>query len=174
MDLLYDNILEFKILNYNDQCKYVINKLLSIKSYDITHTVFYKTLFIILSKLAKKLKESNHKIGDKDNCFFNFWSDFEDFLDVRGFIKLDYVKLSNDKYLVRIPTNFSITVYLNTDISDIQIMISNAYHDYINNILSYIHFLPFDEQIRKCNTFLDNFINNQDQIFANKKQYKIF
>ena len=44
MDLLYDNILEFKILNYNDQCKCVINKLLSIKSYDITHTVFYKTL----------------------------------------------------------------------------------------------------------------------------------
>ena len=53
-------------------------------------------------------------------------------------------------------------------------MISNAYQDYINNILSYIHFLSFDEQIRKCNTFLDNFINNQDQIFANKKQYKIF
>ena len=42
MDLLYDNILEFKILNYKDQCKCVINKLLSIKSYDITHTVFYK------------------------------------------------------------------------------------------------------------------------------------
>ena len=119
MDLLYNNILEFKILNYNDQCKYVINKLLSIKSYNITLTVFYKKLFIILSKLPKKLKESNHKIGDKDNCFFNFWSDFEDFLDVRGFIKLDYVKSSNDKYLVRIPTNFSITVYLNIDISDI-------------------------------------------------------
>ena len=53
-------------------------------------------------------------------------------------------------------------------------MISNAYLDYINNSISYVHILPFDEQIRKCNTFLDYFINNQDQIFANKKQYKIF
>ena len=53
-------------------------------------------------------------------------------------------------------------------------MILNAYLDYINNTLSYIHFLPFDEQIRKYNTLLDYFINNQDQIFANKKQYKIF
>ena len=53
-------------------------------------------------------------------------------------------------------------------------MITNAYLDYINNSISYVHILPFDEQIRKCNTFLDYFINNQDQIFANKKQYKIF
>ena len=72
MDLLIDNILQLQCLNYNDQCKYIIYKPLSINSNDITHTVFFKKLYVILCKLPKKLKESNHKIGDKDNCLLNF------------------------------------------------------------------------------------------------------
>ena len=30
------------------------------------------------------------------------------------------------------------------------------------------------EQIRKYNTIIDHFINNIKQIYANKKQYKLF
>ena len=38
-----DIILELRTLNYNKQCEYVKNKLLSNKSHDIIHTVFFKS-----------------------------------------------------------------------------------------------------------------------------------
>ena len=76
----------------------------------------------MLCKLPKKLNEMSIKIGDNNSSFLNFWSDFEDklyFLDVRGFIKLDFVKLTNDNYLIRLTTNFSNNVYLHMDTSQI-------------------------------------------------------
>ena len=76
----------------------------------------------MLCKLPKKLNEMSIKIGDNNSSFFNFWSDFKDklyFLDVRGFIKLDFVKLTNDNYLIRLTTNFSNNVYLYMDTSQI-------------------------------------------------------
>ena len=76
----------------------------------------------MLCKLPKKLNEMSIKIGDNNSSFLNFWSDFEDklyFLDVRGFIKLDFVKLTNDNYLIRLTTNFSNNVYLYMDTSQI-------------------------------------------------------
>ena len=94
MDSLRNIILELRTVNYNMQCEYVKNKLLPNKSHDITRTVFFKKLYVILCKWPKKLKEICIKIGDNNSSFFNFWSDFEDklyFLDVRGFIELDFV-----------------------------------------------------------------------------------
>ena len=53
-------------------------------------------------------------------------------------------------------------------------MKSYVYVDYINNTLSCINLLPLDEQIRKYNTILDHFTSNRNQIYANKKLYKLF
>ena len=50
MDSLRNIILEFRTVNYNMQCEYVKNKLLHNKSHDITRTVIFKKLYVILCK----------------------------------------------------------------------------------------------------------------------------
>ena len=50
MDSLRNIILELRKVNYNMPCEYVKNKLLPNKSHDITRTVFFKKLYVILCK----------------------------------------------------------------------------------------------------------------------------
>ena len=97
------------LITYSD------NKLLSIDPCDITHTVFFKTLYVILHNLPCYFKKLNIKINKSEERFVNFWSDFNDndyFYDTRGYIRINYIKLSIDKYLVGIPVKNGSTVIL--------------------------------------------------------------
>lgn len=118
MDEICTEILKIGCLNYYRQCEYVKNKLLSNDPIDITHTIFFKKLHVILEKLPERLKELDASKGKIDDAFFKFWCDFEDktyFYDVRRYIQLKYVKLTNNAYLVSIPTKNSQTLRLNID-----------------------------------------------------------
>ena len=52
-----DYILQIRCLNQNNLKEYLENKLLSIDPCDITHTVFFKKLYVILQNLPCYLKE---------------------------------------------------------------------------------------------------------------------
>ena len=51
MPTLEERIKEFNELEYRDQCRYIVNKLISLEYIDIMHTVFFKRLQIILRDL---------------------------------------------------------------------------------------------------------------------------
>ena len=67
MDEIIDNILKINCLDYNEQCLYMANKLLSYNPIDITQTVFFLKLYVILKKSPQILKEFN---DFKDNTYF--------------------------------------------------------------------------------------------------------
>ena len=70
---------------------------------------------MILKRLPKILNEFDDKIGTKVEIFFNFWLDFKDktyFYDIRGYIRLNYTKLAQDDYIIKVPTKFGSTVIL--------------------------------------------------------------
>ena len=46
-----ERIKEFTELKYNDQCRYIVNKLISLEHIDIKHNTFFKRLQIILRDL---------------------------------------------------------------------------------------------------------------------------
>ena len=74
---------------------------------------------MILKRLPKILKEFNGKIGKNADIFINLWSDLEDktcFYDNTGYIKLKYVKLTKDNYIVKLPTKFQSTIRLHINI----------------------------------------------------------
>ena len=122
MDEINDNILKINCLDYNEQCLCIANKLLSYNPIDITLTIFFKKLYVILKRLPEISKKFDDKIGEKVEIFFNFWPDFEDntyFYDNRGYIRLKYVKLTKDDYILRIPTKFESTVILHVNTSHI-------------------------------------------------------
>ena len=52
-----DYVLQIRCLNHNNLKEYFENKLLSIDPCDITHTVFFKKLYVILQNLPCYLKE---------------------------------------------------------------------------------------------------------------------
>ena len=115
MDEINDNILKINCLDYNEQCLCIANKLLSYNPIDITRTIFFKKLYVILKRLLEISKKFDDKIGEKVEIFSNFWPDFEDntyFYDNRGYIRLKYVKLTKDDYILWIPTKFESTVIL--------------------------------------------------------------
>ena len=116
MDQTDPKILKINCLNYDSQCEYVKNKLLPYDPIDITHTIFFKKLDVILEKLPYCLKEFDDCINNNIECFFNFWHDFEDdtyFYDVRGYIRINYVILTNNAYIASIPCKNSQTIRLN-------------------------------------------------------------
>ena len=70
---------------------------------------------MILNNLPCYSKKLNIKINKSDERFVNFWSDFNDndyFYDTRGYIRINYIKLSIDKCLVGIPVKNGSTVIL--------------------------------------------------------------
>ena len=67
--------------------------------------MFFKKLYVILLNLPCYLKALNLKVNESDQRFIKFWSDFNDnryFYDARGFMRIKYIKLSNNGYLVSI------------------------------------------------------------------------
>ena len=82
-------ILQIRCLNQKDLSEYLKNEILSIDPEDITRTVFFKKLYVILFNLPCYLRELIMKINESKEHFVNFWSDFNDneyFYDKRGYI----------------------------------------------------------------------------------------
>ena len=104
MNKITEYTVQIKSLNYNKQCKYVKNKLLSIDFCDITHIMFFKKVQVILKKLPIYLKEIDIEINQEENRLFNFFyelddrSYFVDNKDIKGFIRVNYIKLSDNIY----------------------------------------------------------------------------
>ena len=122
MNEINDNILKINCLDYNEQCLYRANKLLSYNPIDIRNTVFFKKLYVILKRLSELLKEFHDKIGTKVEIFFNFWPDVEDktyFYDTSRYIRLNYTKLTKDAYITKLPTKFESTVILHINTSQV-------------------------------------------------------
>ena len=77
---------------------------------------------MILKILPEILKELNDKIGTKTEIFFNFQHDFQDktyFYDITGYIRLNYTKLTQDDYIMKVPTKFGSTVRLHINTSQV-------------------------------------------------------
>ena len=122
MNKIRQHIIQINCLNYNRQCNYIKKKLLSVDFHDIDHIMFLKKLQIILQELPVYLKDINIKINESDNNLFNFFYDlddrsyFKDSKDVRGFIRVNYVKLSNNIYQISVAvknTPIPIISYIN-------------------------------------------------------------
>ena len=112
-------ILEIRCLNHNNLKEYLENKLLSIDPFDITYTVFFKKLYVLLQNLPEYLNELDLKINKNKDHFVNFWTDFLDnkyFYDTTGYIRINCLKLSNNGYLVSIPIKNGRKVILNIEI----------------------------------------------------------
>ena len=105
-------------LNYSGQCKYAKTKLLSFKTIDVPHTVFFKKLYVLLDNLPWYIKESNIKVGVRKELIINFWWRFEEgkyFHDDRGYIQIECIKLPDSIYLVIIPIkNTDRYIYIHT------------------------------------------------------------
>ena len=108
MNKMTEYIIQINSLNYNKQCKYGKNKLLSIDFCDITDIMFFKKLQMILKKLSIYLKEIDIEINQKGYHLFKFFYELDDksyFRDdkvIRGFIKVNYTKLSDSDDLYQI------------------------------------------------------------------------
>ena len=122
MNKIRQHIIQINCLNYNRQCNYIKKKLLSVDFHDIDHIMFLKKLQIILQELPVYLKDINIKINESDNNLFNLFYDvddrsyFKDSKDVRGFIRVNYVKLSNNIYQISVAvknTPIPIISYIN-------------------------------------------------------------
>ena len=104
MSKITEYIVQINSLNYNKQCKYVKNKLLSIDFCDITHIMFFKKVQVILKKLPIYLKEIDIEINQEGNHLFNFFHELDDrsyFIDnkdIEGLIRVNYIKLSDNIY----------------------------------------------------------------------------
>ena len=102
MDKITEYIVQINCLNYNNQCKYVKKKLLSVDFCDINYIMFFKKLQVILQKLPVYLTEIDIKINEEGQHLFNFFHEidnrsyFKDSKDIRGFIRVNYLKLSNN------------------------------------------------------------------------------
>ena len=107
-----DEILKINYLSHRDAGDYIKNKLLSCDPTDITHLAFYIKLQVIIERLPEYLEEGDiiYSISGIDERFFKFWHDYEDqtyFYDIKGYIRLIVVRLTNTSYLVSIPTKFA-------------------------------------------------------------------
>ena len=160
-------ILQIRCLNQKDLSEYLKNEILSIDPEDITRTVFFKKLYVVLLNLPCYLRELNMKINESKEHFVNFWSDFNDneyFYDTRRYIRINYNKLTNNGYIVSIPVKNGTNINLNIDIDVngknkikcIYNMKSYEHEVCIANTLKYIHSVPKKEQDNEINAILKN------------------
>ena len=104
MNKIAEYIVQINNLNYNKQGKYVKSNLLSIDFCDITHIMFFKKVQVILKKLPIYSKEIDIEINQEGNPLFNFFHELDDrsYLKdsekIRDFIKVNYIKLSDNIY----------------------------------------------------------------------------
>ena len=122
MNKIRQHIIQINCLNYNRQCNYIKKKLLSVDFHDIDHIMFLKKVTNNIAGLPVYLKDINIKINESDNNLFNLFYDvddrsyFKDSKDVRGFIRVNYVKLSNNIYQISVAvknTPIPIISYIN-------------------------------------------------------------
>ena len=78
MNKITEYIVQINSLNYNKQCKYVKNKLLSTDFCDITQIMFFKKVQVILKKLPIYLKEIDIEKNQEGNHLFNFFHELDD------------------------------------------------------------------------------------------------
>ena len=108
MDKITKYIVQINCLNYNNQCKYVKKKLLSVDFRDINRIKFFKKLQVILQKLPVYLTEIDIKINEEGNHLFNFFyelddrSYFKNSKDIKGFIRVNDIKFSNNIYQISV------------------------------------------------------------------------
>ena len=106
MNKITEYIVQINSLNYNKQCKYVKNKLLSIENCAITDMMFFKKLQIILKKLPIFLKEIDIEFNQNGYHLFNFFyelddrSYFKEEESIKGYIKVNHIKLSDNMYQI--------------------------------------------------------------------------
>ena len=109
MSHIVEYIIKINSLNYNKQYKYIKNKLLSLKSCDISPTIFFKKLQVILYRLPGYLVEFKDEIDEKKYRWYKFWDElhgnsyFDD--NDRGIMGLETIKLTNNIYQISIPVN---------------------------------------------------------------------
>ena len=70
MSHIVEYIIEINILNYNKQCKYIKNNLLSLKSCDISCIIFFKKIQVIVYRLPGYLVEFKDEIDEKKHLIF--------------------------------------------------------------------------------------------------------
>ena len=106
MNKITEYIVQINSFNYNKQCKYLKNKLLSIDICNITDITFFEKVQVILKKLPIYLKEIDIEINQEGNHLFNFFHGLDDrgyFKDsekIRGFIKVNFIKFSDNIYQI--------------------------------------------------------------------------
>ena len=106
MKKITEYIVQINSLNYNKQCKYLKTKLLSIDICNITDITFFEKVQVILKKLPIYLKEIDIEIKQEGNHLFNFFHGlddrgyFKDSVKIRGFIKVNFIKLSDNIYQI--------------------------------------------------------------------------
>ena len=70
MSHIVEYIIKINNLNYNKQCKYIKNKLLSLKSCDISRIIFFIKLQVKLYRLPDYLVEFKDEIHEKKHLIF--------------------------------------------------------------------------------------------------------
>ena len=126
---------------------------------------------MLLKRLPEFLKEFDDKIGTNADIIFNIWSNFEDkiyFYENKGYIRLKYVSLTKDSYMIKIPTKFESNVILNINNK----MKSTENITNITNTLRYISLLPIDEQIIEINNTTQHLISIHKTKTRDKGNYK--
>ena len=106
MSQITEYIIQINSLNYNKQCRYVKNKLLSLDTSDISRTLFFKKLHVILHNLPYYSEELDIKIDEKGQRWFTFWDELHDdsyIHDNNGVIRLKCIKLTSNIYQIRVP-----------------------------------------------------------------------
>ena len=97
---------EINGLGYNNQCEYIKHKLLSLDPHEIQYIMFFKKLHVLFNDLPSHI---NKIIKDNRRYIYNFDSvlvgNDSYFNETRGYIRIDYTKLSNNVYFVKIPMN---------------------------------------------------------------------
>ena len=118
MTQITEYIAQINTRNYNDQCKYIKKKLLSVISCDINRIVFFKKLHVILYNRPYYLSGLEIKINEKKQLWINFWDELHDdsyLNDDKGIIQIKCVKLTNIMYQIKVPvinTAIPITSYI--------------------------------------------------------------
>ena len=106
MNKITEYIVQINSLNFNKQCKYVKNKLLSIENCAITDMKFFKKLQLILKKLPTFLKEKDIELNQNVYLLFNFFyelddrSYFKEEESIKVYIKVNHNKLSDNLYQI--------------------------------------------------------------------------
>ena len=121
MNQITEYIIQINCLNYNNHCKYIKKKLLSVDSSDISHIIFFKKLHVIFHHLPGYLAELHIKVNERGQHLFDFWDELHDdsyFNDNMGCIQIKYINLSNNMYQISVPvknTPIPVICYINID-----------------------------------------------------------